>query len=65
MPERHPQAPPASPCVDICLLDDDDICVGCYRSAREITAWSQLDAEEKRAVIARSQERRRRGGGLF
>lgn len=48
---------PASPCVSICLLDGEDICVGCYRSAQEITDWFAATPAEKREVLRRSRER--------
>lgn len=41
----------ASPCVSVCVLDDNDICQGCFRSAAEITQWTQYDDEEKRRVL--------------
>ncbi|OZG70116.1 DUF1289 domain-containing protein [Hahella sp. CCB-MM4] len=40
-----------SPCVNICALDEEDICVGCHRSAAEIAAWSGLSDEDKRRVL--------------
>lgn len=46
-----------SPCVSICALDDEDICVGCFRSGREISDWGKLTDTEKRAVLARCAER--------
>jgi uncharacterized protein len=49
---------PQSPCVSICVLDDDDICAGCFRSAEEITDWFMATAEEKQAILKRTQERR-------
>lgn len=48
---------PKSPCVSICVLDEQDICQGCYRSAAEITDWFMASAEEKRAMLARAKER--------
>ena len=48
---------PKSPCISICVLDDDDICQGCYRSADEITDWFMASTEEKRAIIVRARER--------
>lgn len=48
---------PKSPCISVCVLDDDDICMGCYRSATEITDWVMLSADEKRAVLKQSRER--------
>ena len=48
---------PKSPCVSICVLDGDDICQGCYRSAAEITDWFMASAQEKRDILARARER--------
>lgn len=46
-----------SPCISVCVLDDEDICLGCYRSAAEITDWVMMSNDEKREVLRRSQER--------
>ncbi|WP_309674680.1 DUF1289 domain-containing protein, partial [Pseudomonas sp.] len=35
------ERPVLSPCVNICALDDDDICTGCQRTVDEITRWSR------------------------
>lgn len=51
-----------SPCVSICALDDDDICIGCQRSASEITSWGKLDNQQRRAVLARCVERAKAKG---
>ena len=40
-----------SPCIYICDLDDDNICVGCYRSIDEIVAWGSLDNSERAVII--------------
>ena len=48
---------PKSPCISICVLDEDDICQGCYRSAEEITDWFMASDAQKRAVIERAKER--------
>ncbi len=49
---------PASPCISVCLLDDADVCVGCYRSADEITEWFSASPDEKRAILRRTAQRR-------
>ena len=41
------------PCIDICKFNDD-ICIGCGRTKREIRAWKKLDKEDKRIVLAES-----------
>ena len=40
-----------SPCVNICVLDEGDICIGCMRSGREISDWGRLDNAGKKAVL--------------
>lgn len=41
----------ASPCISVCFLDENDICLGCYRSAQEITNWSVFTNSEKKATM--------------
>lgn len=41
-----------SPCVQICMIHPGaDICVGCYRTADEIAAWSRLSSEERSRIM--------------
>ncbi|WP_439102943.1 DUF1289 domain-containing protein [Congregibacter sp.] len=49
---------PASPCVSICALDENDICMGCYRSADEITDWFMASAAKKREMLELAKARR-------
>lgn len=46
-----------SPCVSICALDENDVCVGCYRTGVEISRWGGMSVDEKRDVIALVKER--------
>lgn len=55
----------ASPCVSVCALDEEDVCIGCYRSAAEITEWSALDNDGKREVLVLARERARARGALL
>ena len=48
---------PASPCISVCVLDDQDVCMGCYRSAEEITDWFMSSAQEKHEILARARKR--------
>ena len=57
MSDRSP-AEPASPCISVCALDENDVCLGCYRSAEEITDWFMASAAEKRAIVERAARRR-------
>ena len=47
-----------SPCIAVCALDEDDVCLGCFRTADEITDWFMASDDEKRVIVTRSQERR-------
>ena len=49
--------PLASPCVSICALDEQDVCIGCQRTAAEITHWGRMDNEQRRAVLRLCRER--------
>ncbi len=57
-----------SPCVQICVIHPEArICTGCLRSIDEITRWSKLSADERRAIMAALPDRadllkKRRGG---
>lgn len=48
---------PQSPCIAVCVLDERDVCVGCYRTAEEITDWFMSSGDEKREILRKSRER--------
>ncbi len=48
-----------SPCIHLCALDLDGICLGCFRSRDEIARWSHL-SDFARAFINDTAEERRR-----
>ena len=54
---RGTQEEPRSPCISVCVLDDQDICMGCYRSAAEITDWFMATDEQKREFLRLAGER--------
>jgi predicted Fe-S protein YdhL (DUF1289 family) len=54
-----------SPCIDICSLDDKDVCAGCYRTAHEIAQWSLLDSPARAEVVNKALQRRREAGALL
>lgn len=57
-----------SPCVKLCVVHPETrLCTGCHRSIDEITAWSRMTPEARRAVMAELPARagslsKRRGG---
>jgi predicted Fe-S protein YdhL (DUF1289 family) len=53
----------ASPCISVCTMDAaSGLCVGCFRTLDEIAAWSVLDADAKRGVLAALPARRAAAG---
>lgn len=48
---------PSSPCISVCVLDEKDICMGCYRSADEITDWAMASPQQKREILQQVQSR--------
>lgn len=57
-----------SPCVKICVIHPEArLCTGCLRTIDEITAWSRMSPEARRAVMVELPARKgriavRRGG---
>ena len=50
----------ASPCIRKCTLDDDDICVGCFRSMDEIYAWGGASDVQRLEILELATGRRTR-----
>lgn len=40
-----------TPCVKICIIDDDGLCVGCARTLDEIAGWGTFSNERRQAVM--------------
>ncbi|KPZ20986.1 Uncharacterized protein ALO38_01166 [Pseudomonas coronafaciens pv. zizaniae] len=53
---RCPMSSTKNPCISLCKFDDD-ICLGCGRSKREIKAWKKLEKDDKRSVLEESAKR--------
>lgn len=54
---KHDDEPVASPCVRNCCLDQNDVCLGCFRSLEEIIAWGTADNEARRRIVASAKNR--------
>ena len=59
------EKPVRSPCVHVCALDEQDICIGCQRTVAEITRWGRMDNAERREVLQRCLERAHAAGLLM
>ncbi|MFT6896178.1 MAG: putative Fe-S protein YdhL (DUF1289 family) [Paraglaciecola sp.] len=49
----------ASPCVSNCCLDDQDMCIGCFRLLNEITAWGNASGQQREGILHNCQVRQR------
>ncbi|MDX2463080.1 MAG: DUF1289 domain-containing protein [Porticoccus sp.] len=49
-----------SPCVSICSMNEEELCIGCYRTAKEIREWLLMEDDERMDVISKSAERSRK-----
>ena len=50
--------PVESPCIRKCCLDDNDICLGCFRTLEQITGWTRFTDKQKRKVLQSCEQRR-------
>lgn len=51
----------ATPCVQVCAVDGDSgLCLGCFRTLKEIAGWSRLGETERLALMAELPSRRGR-----
>jgi predicted Fe-S protein YdhL (DUF1289 family) len=48
-----------SPCIKVCQLDAQNVCVGCGRTLAEIAEWSRMGPEQQRSVCAAAAARLR------
>ena len=48
----------SSPCIRNCCLDDEDVCLGCYRTVEEIIQWADSSDNEKRLILQVAEKRK-------
>jgi predicted Fe-S protein YdhL (DUF1289 family) len=54
-----------SPCVAVCALDENDVCIGCYRTGNEITQWGEMDNQAKAEVMKSVAKREADSGNVL
>ncbi|SDS47644.1 Predicted Fe-S protein YdhL, DUF1289 family [Pseudomonas asplenii] len=47
-----------SPCVSLCRLDEQKICIGCFRHVEDIREWRSADDERRRVICERAGVRK-------
>lgn len=48
-----------SPCIRNCCLDDQDICLGCFRSMEEILQWGDASDQRRQEILVKIEQRKR------
>lgn len=46
-----------SPCVRNCCLNEDDVCMGCFRTIAEIIEWGQANSVERNSILQMAKQR--------
>jgi predicted Fe-S protein YdhL (DUF1289 family) len=46
-----------NPCQGICISDNNDICIGCFRTADERSTWYEETNEWREQVLIKIKER--------
>lgn len=52
--KRHVQ----SPCIRNCCLNDEEVCLGCFRMLDEITRWSEAEDAERSVILEQAKVRK-------
>ena len=51
--------PIPSPCVNNCCLNEEDICLGCFRSLDEMLAWGAASNAQRQAILDMTLHRKK------
>lgn len=58
---QSPPAPIKTPCIKVCAIDGQSgLCLGCFRTLKEVASWARLAAEEREAIMVELPARRSR-----
>ena len=47
-----------SPCIGQCTLNDDNVCLGCFRSLDEIVQWGTATNQKRTIFLQNTRQRR-------
>jgi uncharacterized protein len=50
--------PIPSPCIRNCCLNEDDVCLGCFRTLAEIVGWADADNPSRQKILENTAYRR-------
>lgn len=47
------------PCIKKCCLNEEDICLGCFRSFNDMLAWNKASIQDKKEMLQKAESRRK------
>lgn len=47
-----------SPCISLCRLDEERVCMGCFRHVDDIREWRSADDQRRREICATAEQRK-------
>ncbi len=47
------------PCIKKCCLNEDDVCLGCFRTFEDMRQWHKANIEEKTQMLKVAQGRKK------
>jgi len=58
LPMANPQSVVESPCIRNCCLDDNDMCLGCFRMLDEILIWGTANSKQQLDIVQKCAKRK-------
>ena len=49
-----------SPCISVCRLDEQNVCIGCHRHVEDIREWRSADDQRRRQICQEAEALRAR-----
>ena len=47
------------PCIKKCCLNEDNVCLGCFRTFDDMLQWNKANIEEKTLMLKKAQKRKK------
>lgn len=48
---------PSSPCISVCVVSPEGVCLGCGRNLDEVTAWASASPERQHQIVDAAAKR--------
>lgn len=45
------------PCIKKCNLNEDEVCLGCFRTFKDMCQWHKATVEVKEIILVKAKER--------